>query len=300
LFSQKAFIDASRDFVCVRLESYESKEHQDMVRSFLDGRFENTAFCILAPDGEKRLSGTGRSPAMGLGAGGPRGNADFQRETVLESMAGIATQYKPKGDPHNPIVQDFHSFHQALNVAAADQRLLLLVAAPEKTAETLRTSLRPVMGNADFIGRFHSDFADKETDAKWTDAVSGAEGTNGLFIIAADQFGMKGEVLEQIPLDAEPEEIEAALTRANIRFAETEERKVYREHVAEGRQEGIMFDSGMPYGEDRDGDGEIDHRGALDRGKPGQGGPRRGGPGKGGPGKGGPRPGGPPEPPPGL
>jgi hypothetical protein len=66
LFSQKEFIDASRNFVCVRLESYESKEHQDMVRSFLDGRFENTAFCILAPDGKERLSGTGRSPNAGL------------------------------------------------------------------------------------------------------------------------------------------------------------------------------------------------------------------------------------------
>jgi hypothetical protein len=43
LFSQKEFIEASRSFVCVRLESYENEEHQKMVRSFLDGRFENTA-----------------------------------------------------------------------------------------------------------------------------------------------------------------------------------------------------------------------------------------------------------------
>ncbi|MEM7014061.1 MAG: hypothetical protein AAF585_21590, partial [Verrucomicrobiota bacterium] len=66
------------------------------------------------------------------------------------------------------------------------------------------------------------------------------------------------------------------------KFAQTEERKVYSDHVALGRQEGILFESGMPYGEDRDGDGEIDHRGALGM---------KGGKGKGkGKGKGGPPP----------
>jgi len=54
LFSQPEFIRASRKFVCVRLESYESEEHQKLVRAFLDGRFENTAFCLLVTGRSRR------------------------------------------------------------------------------------------------------------------------------------------------------------------------------------------------------------------------------------------------------
>jgi hypothetical protein len=184
---------------------------------------------------------------------------------VIDAMNGLASQYRPMGDPGEPVVQDFHSFRQALNVAAADQRPLLFVAATDEVAQSLRTSLRPVMGDPDIVGRFHSDFAGKDTDADWADAVSGVDSKSGLFIIAADQFGMEGRVLNTLPLDAGPEEIKTALTDANSEFVKTEERKVYSQHVAQGRREGIMFENGMPYGEDRDGDGEIDHRGGPSR-----------------------------------
>jgi hypothetical protein len=100
-----------------------------------------TAFCLLAPDGKKRLSGTGRSPSMGLRTGGRRGNRDAQGEAVIKEMARIADNYPGNGDADEPVVQDFHSFRQALNVASADQRLLLFVAASGKTRKTLRESL---------------------------------------------------------------------------------------------------------------------------------------------------------------
>jgi len=244
-----------------------------MVRSFLNGRFENTAFCILAPDGKERLSGTGRSPAMGFGAGGSRGDADQQNPAVLSAMERISKKYKTKEDLNEPVVQDFHTFKQALNVASADQRLLLFIAAGEVPAERLRASLRPVLGDPEIIGRFHSDFGNRETDAKWTESVEGSKRKGGLYIIAADQFGQKGKVLETLPLDAKTDEIKATLLKANQTYAKTEERKVYRDHVSKGRKEGVQFDAGMPYGEDRDGDGVIDHRG---------GGGRKGGRGRGG------------------
>ncbi|NNE93410.1 MAG: hypothetical protein HKN23_17330, partial [Verrucomicrobiales bacterium] len=61
----------------MRLESYESKEHQDMVRTFLNGSFANTAFCLLSPDGKERLSGSGRGPEQALlRRGGGGGNSD--------------------------------------------------------------------------------------------------------------------------------------------------------------------------------------------------------------------------------
>ena len=276
MFSQEEFIVASRAFVCVRLESYESKEHQDMVRSFLGGRFENTAFCLLAPDGRERLSGTGRSPSMGLRTRGRRGGRNGDDGAVIKEMARIADRFPGKGDADEPVVQDFHSFRQALNVASADQRLLLFVAAPGKARKALRKSLRPVLGDPDLLGRFHCDFGDKASDAEWAGVVSGVSAKSGIFVIQADQFGMEGKVRARLPLDAKPDAIKAALTRANAAFAREEERKVYSEHVSQGRREGVYFEGGMPYGEDRDGDGEIDHRGGRGPGERGRGAERRG------------------------
>lgn len=276
MFSQKDFIEASRDFVCVRLESYENKEYHDMVRSFLNGRFENTAFCVLAPDGKTRLSGTGRSPNQGLGGRrGPRGNPGGKNDTiVIEAMERIAKKYRVKGDADEAVVQDFHTFRQGLNVASADQRLLLLVVAPQQSREELRRSLRPVMADEEVIGRFHVDFAAAKGDTQWADAVSGEKSKSGLFVIQSDAFGMEGQVLAQLPLEAENGEIKEALLKANTAYAKSEKRKVYSEHVSQGRREQVYFENEMPYGEDRDADGVIDHRGG--RGGPPQGGPRRG------------------------
>ncbi|HAT20393.1 MAG TPA: hypothetical protein DCS85_09590 [Verrucomicrobiales bacterium] len=270
MFSQKEFIEASREFVCVRLESYESEEHQKMVRSFLSGRFENTAFCILAPDGETRLSGTGRSPAQGLRQGrgnrGPNRGRGAGHEGVVDAMEEISRKYRPRDSKEGAVLQDFHSFRQGLNVASGDQRLLLYVVAPGEERDKLRKALRPLMSDGEIVGKFHTDFAENEPDAKWREAVKGERGKAGFFVIRADKFGQTGNVMAELSLDAELEELKSALLKANASFAKTEERKVYSEHVSEGRRERVYFENGMPYGEDRDGDGEIDHRGGRGAG----------------------------------
>jgi hypothetical protein len=115
LFASPDFIDASRDFVCVRLDSYESAEHQTYVRTFLNGSFANSAFCMLAPDGQEWLTRAGRGPEMVLGRNG-----------ATESLQRFALMYPSKADPKQALVQDFHTVRQALNVASADQRVLTL------------------------------------------------------------------------------------------------------------------------------------------------------------------------------
>ena len=236
-----------------------------MVRSFLNGRFENTAFCLLAPDGETRLSGTGRSPEKGLRQG--RGNRRPNRgggaghDGVVEVMKQVSEKYRPKGSKGGAVLQDFHSFRQALNVASGDQRLLLYVVAPEDDREKLRVSLRPLMSDREIVGKFHADFADNEPDAKWREAVKGERGRTGFFVIRADTFGQTGKVMEELPLGSDLKDLKAALLKSNTSFAKTEKRKVYRDHVAEGRRARVHFENGMPYGEDRDADGVIDRRG---------------------------------------
>ena len=243
--------------VCVRLESYESAEHQQYVRTFLNGRFENSAFCILAPDGQEWLSRASRGPEQVLGRSG-----------ATAALHRYALMYPAKADSKDASVQDFHSFRQALNVASADQRVLVLINAPAGQEAKLRESLRAVANDKSVIGRFHFDF---EQGSDWKANVTGSSNQPGIVLIHPGEFGMSGKVLKQLPLNAANDQIIATMRQANTQFAATTEKKVYSQHVAKGTREGIYFEGAVPYGEDRDGDGEIDHRGGG-RGRGGVGG----------------------------
>ena len=62
--SDKGIIRASRNFVCVRLSTYESKEEAEYLSRIFTrrGQLENTVFCIMSPDGKDKLVNAGRSP----------------------------------------------------------------------------------------------------------------------------------------------------------------------------------------------------------------------------------------------
>ena len=237
-----------------------------MVRELLDGRFANTAFCLLSPDGKTQLSRSGRAPWMSFSRVGPRIGDEELTEATVKAMTRIANRYRPQGDSSTPVAQDFHSFRQALNVASGDQRLLLYVAAHESSQNGIRETLSQVMGRSNIVGRFHVDFMGKE-DQNWSEVVQGSKGKSkrGLFIIQAGQFGQEGQVVKQLSSDASADKIASALLAANTQFAKKETRKDYGQHVAEGRRKGIYFEGNVEYGEDRDGDGKIDQRGGFDR-----------------------------------
>jgi hypothetical protein len=256
------------------LESYESPEHQQYVRTFLNGRFENSVFCMLAPDGQEWLSRASRGPEQVLGRSG-----------ATQALNRYALMYPAKADTKDALVQDFHSFRQALNVASADQRVLVLINAPANQESKLRESLRSVANAEAVIGRFHFDF---EQGTQWKSKITGTRNEPGIVLIHPGEFGLKGKVLKQLPLTAGSEQIIATMQQANAQFAATTEKKVYSQHVAKGSREGIYFEGAVPYGEDRDGDGEIDRRGG-DRGRGGFGGRGAGGRDAGGRGAG-PRP----------
>ena len=243
--------------MCVRIDSYESEEHQKYVRTFLHGRFENSAFCLLSPDGQDWLSKAGRGPEMVLGR-----SSSFS----VERMEIIATLYPATADVKQAEVQDFHSVRQALNVASADQRVLVVVNGPSGQIASLRKSLRSVASDERILGRVHIDF---EENDEWRKTVTGLKDGPSIVVIRPGEFGMEGTAMHQLPLNAGHVEIITALLAANTEFATTTDKKVYSGHVAKGQDLGIYFEGGVPYGEDRDGDGQID------RGRPRGGRPRR-------------------------
>ncbi len=232
--------------MCIRIDSFESEEAQKIVRKFLNGRFANTAFCLLSPDGKTRLSRGHRGPGQALGP------------DLAGALDRIAREYPIKAPSEKAAVPDFPNFRLGLNVASADQRLLVLVTGSEKEINAARKTLPAVSNDSKIIGRFQYDF---ETDAStWRKALTGNLSPSGIKVILPDEFGQAGRVMTSLPLETPMAEIKKALVKANDEFAETTAKKNYRQHVQKGRRRGIKWTMPMEFGEDRDGDGVIDHR----------------------------------------
>ncbi|YCM42698.1 hypothetical protein V2O64_15400 [Verrucomicrobiaceae bacterium 227] len=246
-------IEATRNFVCIRIDSYESEEAQKLVRSYLDGRFENTAFCILSPDGGERLSAGHRGPHQALGA------------DLVGALNQISKKYQAKGGAAEAAVPDFPNFRLGLNVASADQRLLVVVSGTEAELQAARKTLPQLSNDAEILGKFHYDF--ESNPSTWEKALSGKTAKRGIMIVAPDAFGQKGRVMVRLPLNSKTADLKKALLEANATFAKETPKKVYSEHVSAGRKQGVEWVMPMEYGEDRDGDGKIDFRGPARRQK---------------------------------
>ncbi|MEM9015899.1 MAG: hypothetical protein AAGC68_02710 [Verrucomicrobiota bacterium] len=238
----------------MRLETYESDFNEKKVREVLDGVLANSAFIVFDIDGETPISGNGRMPIEGL-----TGRKQGTMERAIECLQEISDAYLQTGHPDEAVLQDFHTFRQALNVASADQRLLLFVVASPDEIHALGPTLRPLMVDPEVIGRFHLDLGSGETDRSWEKAVEGSRSETGFFLIRSGAYGIKGEVMAHLPLSASKAELKSAMLQGNEVFAKSEQRKAYAPHVASGLEAGIYFEQLVPYGEDRDGDGLKDN-----------------------------------------
>ena len=235
-----------------------------MVRKLLKGRFENTAFCVFAPDGKTRLSGTGRSPLNGLGVN-RRPSVKSEKEAkvdnakAIRAMNAIVKKYPAKADLSDALVSDFHSFKQSLNVSSGDQRLLVYTVGAKNELKSLKNILQKVANDEKIIGRFHYDFF-SEGDQKWSEVIEGESSPTGIYVIQPGEFGQSGNVVAEFSLDSSLDAIRTSLIEANTNYAASEERKNYAEHRKKARSAGITYEDNMPWGEDRDGDGVIDER----------------------------------------
>ena len=244
MFSDPDVIKASRKFICVRIDSYESEENQKIVRSHLGGRFENTAFCVIAPDGEERLTRSGRGPQ--------HISRDF------DDIVAIADRYKSRGDILNSHIPDFNSFALALNVSSADQKILLLIAGDEDEIVEAGKRIRSVVWNKNVMGRFNYDF--ESDSSSWTGPLSSKSKGSGFHLIRPGEFGLEGKIVMSLSLNASNSNLLKAMVVANRDYAKSTKKKVYSSHVVEGRRQGKRIEMAVPFGEDRDGDGKIDHR----------------------------------------
>lgn len=246
MFSTDEFIEASRDFVCIRLETYENQESEELVKQ-VNGRLANTAFAIFNPQGTRMLTRGSRSPSMSLS--GNRGKTDTtgnENPEIISKMKQISRQYTARGELSDAELQDFHSLRQALNCSAADQRLLVFVNVRSRDRNEIETKLQSVFADSEIIGKFHLDFANEDVDRTWTQVISGAKNQPGIVVIRSGKFGIEGQALDQLDLDADAATITDSLLAANEKFAKVEDRKDYESHVREGRRQRINFENEIP------------------------------------------------------
>lgn len=220
---------------------------------------------VFSPDGTEQLTRGARSPDQVFSdRPGPGGQVDHAM--IIGKMNRIAEQFRP-ASRGLPLLQNFNSLRQALNVASADQRLLVVANAPKRNLAKLDGKLRSVFADKEIIGKFHLDILDAQKDAGWERAIGGASPKPGLMIVYPSKFGLDGKAVAQLGLSATEKKIKQTLLDLNGQFSQTENRKDYATHVREGKRQGVKFENAIPYGEDRDGDGQADERGM----RPGQG-----------------------------
>ena len=119
--ADKEVIKASRNFVCIRLASYEDAGEAEFLKTVFVGRsgeLENTVFVLLSPDTKTNLCRPGRGPHFA-----------FPTPAKLAAeMDKIAARYSDNENVKNsnPALPQLKNFRLGLNVSACDGVPLLL------------------------------------------------------------------------------------------------------------------------------------------------------------------------------
>jgi hypothetical protein len=235
-------VEASRNFVCVRLATYESQAEADFMKSiYLDrtGAMKNTTFAILSPDGKEKLTKAGRGPFH-----------EYRNASQMAAgMDKIAKTYdvnaeSATSDTNLPYAE---SVDIGLNISSADViPLVVLFSGDEQKTKILEQKMIPLAWKDDsIIGQF--TYA-KAADAKELSSLTGIEGDldklNSILIVEPGQFGMSGKVLAQLNEKTSSEDLKTALvdTIANCKRLT----KDHSGHVNLGIQLGIDWESEIP------------------------------------------------------
>ena len=240
-------VAASRDFVCIRLTSYESAEEAAFV-SKLQGNPVNTVFAILTPDALPALAmkGLGRGP----------GELFADTADMVKQMGEVAAKYavgvaatKADGQPALPITLDARL---GLAVASADLQPLALVIAPdEKTRAALEAKLAVLAWSNDLRGRFTYASADSLGGLKLnghgeskSDTLKSGAFKSGVLLIEPDVFGVEGKIVSAIDANDVDKMLSDAMHAASAKHVRAAKSREQLKRLALAN--GIFFETGIP------------------------------------------------------
>jgi hypothetical protein len=230
---QDEVIEASKDFVCIRLTSYESESEAAFV-SKLEGNPVNTVFAILAPDGTPAIAVKGRG----------RGPGELFADTadMVKEMGAVAAKYPARdkdGTPALPVTLDARL---GLAVAAADLQPLVMVVAPDKAARTaLESKVAKLAWSKEMRGYFAYASSASTADIKLT---GGSGIKQGVLIVEPDMFGASGKVVKEIAAGDLDTKLAAAMKDALSKHVRASKSREQLKRMA--LQQGIFFETGIP------------------------------------------------------
>ena len=238
--SDENVVEASRDFVCIRLVTFEDKSEAEFLKTIYTdrGMLKNTVFGILSPDGKEKLTKTGRGPFFEY-----RGARD-----MAKGMKKIAEKYDVKSDVvfTDTVLPFCKSLRLGLNVAAAEGRPLVVVSGKDQSeVDRISEGLVNKVWSEPLAGQFVYAAA---TDPKDFDAFENLEPFTGTAIILPGQFGITGKTMAQFDADSDPNVIENKLQEITAAFLSNS--LDHRSHVNLGIGLDIDWESEIPSTDD--------------------------------------------------
>lgn len=230
-------IDASRNFICIRLATYEDEyeaKFMKQIHNYRNDMLENTIFAMLAPDGKTNLTRSGRSPHFA-----------FRNASQMASQMGkYAKQYKvtkPYSDSKiNPKMKDLSV---ALNVAACDSLpVVVAISKSEEKLAELESTVSKIAWSEKLQGQFVT--ASMIYDAKKVRSIADMNQSEGIFLIGPGTFGLSAKILAEFKGSEELDQIESKMVGITAKYEPP--KLAYRSHIQTGVNLGIDWKSKIP------------------------------------------------------
>ena len=234
-------MEASRQFVCIRLATYEDQAEADYMKNIFVGKsgyVENTTFAILSPDGQKKLTRAGRAPFY-----------EYRNASrMAKGMNEIATHYQTPEEVNLPdaALPLTASLELGLNISAADGfPLVVIVGNQSSELNALSDKVRPLAWSNELMGQF--TYA-RVTDAKQLKPLTGIDGSpdelNGILVVQPDRYGLSGKVLAQFDSTSSEQLMKDKLQQIMRDYDPIQ--KDHKSHVEVGIKMGVEWDTAIP------------------------------------------------------
>ena len=233
--SHPEVVEASRQFICARLATYEDAAEAEFLTSVFpgpSGDLQNTVFAILDPEGKRNLVRSGRSPHW----------AFRTPETMATEMKKIADRYDVEGEPKAaelgmPYLADARL---ALNVAACDAQRLAIVRGTAEQRAKLEKTLVDIAWSEDLRGKLLWVPADADEDLP---EFEGKVPSHGITVVEPHAYGTSGKVVTSIKTTKSKDMTKAlAKAAADSELGTTDSRS----HIRNARRDGVHWETAVP------------------------------------------------------
>lgn len=231
--SDTKVVEAARDFVCIRIGTYEDKDEANFVKTRLmggNGVLRNFGFALASPDFETILRRSERGPnfvyknASDMAGELKRLAADYRVDAEAKKVPSALPQMK--------------GVRLGVNVASCDGLpSLLILGSDAADLKEMKDSLSEVIWDEELAGRFIF------CSTKNKENLSMIEGKlhRGFLVVRPDEYGVKGTVIKILPGNLAGDRLKEELLAVSKDYKRIS--KTHGQHVRTGRQAGISWDT---------------------------------------------------------